>query len=1069
MSETQTDADRATQRRPWAEVPGKARAMRARAVGGPIDLAGAVVVHPDTDAGRRAAGRLVAGLGSGTGAGVVLRSGGFPDGSRVPSGGRGTLAPTEVSSDEVAGVRILLGNLSSNAEIAELYHAGLTPVDGAIPGPGGWFLRSHRDVWGDGGDVVVVGVSDDADLDSAVDRLLGHLGHGGLADVHDVGLADAVRDQLPVLDPDHPAYASFADDARQAYRTRKHRGFTPYLTHLADMFALTGQRVFADRYVAMMQDMMVETSRWVPDQWGRWGFDADFQAARVISTWHAIADSPAFTDEDRDRIASHLVDFLGNSEEQWHGHRDSPYPARHNHYTFAALGLLYGALLLGRVHRLPQTAEWVAMADECFTPMLGAAKSTEDCEAYGWLTLAHTLRYALLRPVPGYVTGGAGMRILERSLVTMDNLVGQVPYGDASAFRGSRSELDFWRPAVWLLADERYGELLARKAVTAPAHGLAITGITSLVHGYDVPVGERSASELVSGTGVHVLPLDMAYLETHQAVDPQPDNGFDKISFRDDFAAGEPYLLLDGVDNGGHGHRDAGAVLRLTWRDRIWLEDAEYDKISANFHNTVVIARDGIVGLRPPYAALGSYGDDGTVAHGGSILTYSGARWSRTVEFSRGESAPRQGFRVVDEITAEEPGVYEVTLLWRTVGATELSGDTWTISMGPERLAITTSAAVGTGIASERNRREIAEPYLPFRTDWHDYEWAEDEESVLQDTIRVRLEPGQSVRFESWLTDPGPGPSVEPGAPRSASRGRDVTTVLPSGEVITATGSSVTVSRQGSTIAEFDTAAEVTALGAGPYGGVVVGQADGLVALHALDGTVRWQGDFPAHMGHPALVNVVGTARLDPGAAEPAVIVGTESCHVHAWSADGAPLWSYEVVHACNGIAAADLDGDGRDEVVAISGYWSWHVIGADGAKRCTVRGIEGSGGQAVLAHRGLAIFGGWDGHVTAYRPDGERVWDVATGDIVTALVPAGDDVVAASRSGRLYRIGPDGTLRWWQPLPVDAVVVQDDTVVVALGDEVRWLATDGSTSRVEQRDAPVAGLWTTMVGLVVT
>src|SRR5699024_8486097 len=259
-------------------------------------------------------------------------------------------------------------------------------------------LRAHRDVYGDGGTVVVVGVSDEADLTAAVDRLLARVdeqsdpaaGDGpSLTHLHDCVLGAELQASHPGLDPDDEVYADFRARARQAYLTRQHRGYTPYLTQLAEAFAVTGDPRFAQRYLDSFQDMVVDTAAWEPDQWGRWGFDADFQAARVISSWHAIADSPVFTDEDRDRIAGHLVAFLGNSEEQWHGHRDSPYPARHNHFTFAALGLLFGALHLGRVHRLPQVADWVAMADECFAPMLTAGKANEDCEAYGWLTLTH--------------------------------------------------------------------------------------------------------------------------------------------------------------------------------------------------------------------------------------------------------------------------------------------------------------------------------------------------------------------------------------------------------------------------------------------------------------------------------------------------------------------------------------------------------------------------------------------------------------------------------------------------------------------------------------------------------
>ncbi|MGN6700706.1 MAG: hypothetical protein ACTHMR_21320, partial [Thermomicrobiales bacterium] len=212
------------------------------------------------------------------------------------------------------------------------------------------------------------------------------------------------------------------------------------------------------------------------------------------------------------------------------------------------------------------------------------------------------------------------------------------------------------------------------------------------------------------------------------------------------------------------------------------------------------------------------------------------------------------------------------------------------------------------------------------------------------------------------------------------------------------------------------TPAAVTALGCGDVDGdglpeIIVGQAEGVVELRDADGTPRWQQEFPPHMGHPATVRAAFTGQLNP-AGPPAVLIATESCHVQAYTADGQPLWRYEVVHAATTACAADVNGDGRDEVLAASEYWSWHAIQPDGTALFRVRGVESSGAAAVGTCRRpgtgqrLALFGGWDGHLTAYTPDGERAWDVPLGDIITTAEGVDfdgqgeEEILVAARSG---------------------------------------------------------------------
>ena len=83
---------------------------------------------------------------------------------------------------------------------------------------------------------------------------------------------------------------------------------------------------------------------------------------------------------------------------------------------------------------------------------------------------------------------------------------------------------------------------------------------------------------------------------------------------------------------------------------------------------------------------------------------------------------------------------------------------------------------------------------------------------------------------------------------------------------------------------------------------------------------------------------------------------------------------------------AADVDADGRDEVIAGTEYYTWHVIKPDGSRRFAVRTAGGPCANAVASGdldgdgRPEVIFGGADTTVQVYGPDGE-LWVFNTGD----------------------------------------------------------------------------------------
>jgi hypothetical protein len=132
--------------------------------------------------------------------------------------------------------------------------------------------------------------------------------------------------------------------------------------------------------------------------------------------------------------------------------------------------------------------------------------------------------------------------------------------------------------------------------------------------------------------------------------------------------------------------------------------------------------------------------------------------------------------------------------------------------------------------------------------------------------------------------------------------------------------------------------------------------------------------------------------------------------HVGAWPSPAKQPW---LQWTASPPSVADLDGDGRNEVVGIPNVEKHIPYRTQGFAFMALDGAYGDGSRSARRHRG------WGRLVTTNhpvnRPDGD--WYPPSGIPAPTVVDlVGDDrpeVVAAVPGGGVYAVSPDGTLLW--------------------------------------------------------
>jgi len=229
---------------------------------------------------------------------------------------------------------------------------------------------------------------------------------------------------------------------------------------------------------------------------------------------------------------------------------------------------------------------------------------------------------------------------------------------------------------------------------------------------------------------------------------------------------------------------------------------------------------------------------------------------------------------------------------------------------------------------------------------------------------------------------------------------------------------------------------------------LVLTTAEGDLVALAATGKTRWTRHFPSRLNDVAAADVDGD-----GVDE--LVLARQDCRVALLKADGAPVWERELQYYrtpayVNLVRTGDLDGDGHPEIIAGGNNWRFYAFGADGKERWNYEAVHPSrsGAVADLDGDGKAevLCGTHYYSMSALAPDGTRRWAASFGPICFSIDTGAFDgdktrgVLCGSGDGGVYLYDAAGQRR----------------LAFVTGDEVRSVATadvDG-----DGRDEALAG-----------
>jgi hypothetical protein len=514
--------------------------------------------------------------------------------------------------------------------VQAMRRAELIAENYAIPGPGGYVIRTVPRPFAGNANVIVISAGDRVGLERGIKALTPHVDDAAQELIYDRFLVDSPSERWAKL---RPWYYRVQDSDALWEKLRKDlelpfggaknstpsRAFIATTHEYARRYWVTGNVRWAEITKARLEKMMKDDI-----YGGGKGADSHMELYGLLQGWDRVEEAAVFSPEDRLRITNYLLHRCVEGNEGFsraylgYGQYSGAVRMRHNHQTILGAGLMQAYIYFGRLYGLGRATMWKSWCDDLIlnaTYWGRAPENSPNYEPRTFLEVADMLHYQGLS-----TKGQEGTRnwpaAAARFLAVRDSFGLPACYGDCwdagefgslEFFELMRDEWDW--PAAQFAIDRvirgyRYIDPKSDAADPLYAYLHGSTDVGGLLKPSDPAKLGRDLEPL---TRLVALPMTEGYWKYmtgqignkdfwDKAGRPEPvayGRTADKVIYRGGWGREDEYLLLETIGWADHGHLDLGAIVQYCQDGRLWIVDYGYNNTGAEHHSTLEIKRDG--------------------------------------------------------------------------------------------------------------------------------------------------------------------------------------------------------------------------------------------------------------------------------------------------------------------------------------------------------------------------------------------------------------------------------------------------------------------------------------------